>query len=148
VQDTIIRPTLKFIRAGAVACGAIAVGLEILYLTQRKDGGPLWPMLLPLLVFAWPLAHWVRRRFTKITISGGRLRYEIGIAARSTRTIQISKIQDVRVDQSITQRLFDVGNLSIETAGEASRLTLQNVDKPQWLADVLMDHAQENPSNV
>jgi membrane protein YdbS with pleckstrin-like domain len=35
--------------------------------------------------------------------------------------------------------LFGVGNLSIETAGESSRLSLLNVDKPQELADEIMN---------
>jgi membrane protein YdbS with pleckstrin-like domain len=39
----------------------------------------------------------------------------------------------------MTQRLFGVGNIHIETAGESSRLTLFDVDKPQELADEIMN---------
>ena len=39
------------------------------------------------------------------------------------------------------QRMFGVGNLSIETAGEASRLTIVDVDNPQALADEILDHS-------
>jgi len=49
----------------------------------------------------------------------------------------------VRVDQGMAQRLFGIGNLSIETAGESSRLTLHNVDSPQALADELMNRVQK-----
>jgi uncharacterized membrane protein YdbT with pleckstrin-like domain len=50
------------------------------------------------------------------------------------------------VDQRLAQRMFDVGDLSIETAGEASRLTIANVDSPQALADEIMNRAQKgNP---
>ena len=59
--------------------------------------------------------------------------------SKSTRTIQISKVQDVRVDQTLTQRLLKIGNLSMETAGETSRLTVVNVDHPQDVADELID---------
>jgi uncharacterized membrane protein YdbT with pleckstrin-like domain len=75
-------------------------------------------------------------------VSGDRLRYETGLAAKSTRTIQLSKIQDVRAEQRLTQRIFNVGNLSIETAGEASRLTLFNVDDPNKLADEILNRSQ------
>jgi len=50
-------------------------------------------------------------------------------------------VQDVRVDQSLGQRLLQIGNLSIETAGEASRLTMENIDNPQQVADEIIDAA-------
>jgi uncharacterized membrane protein YdbT with pleckstrin-like domain len=88
----------------------------------------------------------MRRRFTKTTITGDRLRFESGMAAKTTRNIQISKIQDVRVDQRVSQRMFNVGDLSIETAGESSRLTVHNVDDPQALADEILNRAQKGGS--
>ena len=76
-------------------------------------------------------------------MTADRLRYETGLASKSTRTIQLAKIQDVRVDQRLSQRIFNVGDLSIETAGEASRLTIHNVDDPQGLADEVMSRSQK-----
>jgi uncharacterized membrane protein YdbT with pleckstrin-like domain len=57
-------------------------------------------------------------------------------------------VQDVRVDQKMLQRLFDIGDISIETAGEASRLTLHNIDKPQTLADEIMNRAQKGAAST
>jgi len=57
-------------------------------------------------------------------------------------------LQDVRVDQKLMQRLFQVGDLAIETAGEASRLTIRNVDNPQALADEIMNRSQHGPAPV
>jgi uncharacterized membrane protein YdbT with pleckstrin-like domain len=78
------------------------------------------------------------RQFTKATIAGDRLRYEVGAFSKSTRNISLPKVQDARVDQSVMQRMFGVGNLSIETAGETSRLTIRNVDRPQHVADEIL----------
>jgi uncharacterized membrane protein YdbT with pleckstrin-like domain len=142
VSDIIIRPTLKFIKAGTVLAVLIFLGLEILYLTKGQAIGPNWLMALPPLVLLWPLARWMRRQFTKATISGDRLRFETGAMSKSTRNIQLSKLQDARVQQRFLQRLFHVGDLSLETAGEASRLTIVNVDDPQSLADEIMNRAQ------
>jgi uncharacterized membrane protein YdbT with pleckstrin-like domain len=142
VPDLTILPTAKFIKAGAVLAAIVVLGLEILYWTQWNEG-PRWVMALPPLILIWPAARFFARQYTKATIVGDRLRYETGIATRSTRNIQLSKIQDVRVDQGMAQRLFGIGNLSIETAGESSRLTLHNVDSPQALADELMNRVQK-----
>ena len=138
MPDLTILPTAKFIKMGAALAAIVVVGLEILYWTQWNDG-PRWVMALPLLLMLWPAIRYFQRQYAKATITGDRLRYEAGMTARSTRNIQLSKIQDVRVDQGVMQRVFGVGNLSIETAGESSRLTLMNVDKPQELADEIMN---------
>jgi uncharacterized membrane protein YdbT with pleckstrin-like domain len=148
VPDTTIRPTSKFLRAGAVVAALACIALEILYLVDFSNSAPAWVMVFPLLILAWPASRWLRWRITTITISGGRLRYETGLASHSSRTIQLSKVQDVRVDQSLSQRLFGVGNVSIETAGEASRLTLHQMDEPKALANRILDLAQKGSDSV
>ena len=143
MTDLTIRPTAKFIKAGAILAAVIFLGLEIAYFVYWSDK-PRALLLLPPLVFVWPGVRAIRRHFTRTVISGDRLRYEVGMTTKSTRTIQLSKIQDVRVDQRLIQRLFNVGDISIETAGESSRLTLFNVDDPQKLADEILARAQRN----
>src|SRR5689334_19165362 len=112
-----IQPTTKFLKAGAALAVVVFLVLEALCFTQLDASVRPWCAILPALIFAWPAARAIRWRFTKGTISGDRLRYETGFASKSTRTIQLTKIQDVRVDQRLTQRLFNIGDLSIETAG-------------------------------
>jgi len=143
VSDLTIRPTMKFIKAGAVLSAVVFVGLEIAYLGLWRDQLPTWVMVFPPLILLWPGARALRRQYMKAVISGDRLRYEVGAASKSTRNIQLNKLQDARVDQRFLQRLLNVGDLSIETAGEASRLTIPNVDNPQALADEIMNRAQK-----
>jgi uncharacterized membrane protein YdbT with pleckstrin-like domain len=142
VPDIIVRPTAKFLKAGAIAAAIVCLGLEIAYLALWASHPYQWVMVLPPLLLLWPAERWLRRQATRTTVTGERLRYETGLLAKSTRTIQLSKVQDVRVEQRLMQRVFGVGNLSIETAGEASRLTLAGVDDPHKLADEIMNRAQ------
>src|SRR5450759_5822193 len=109
-----------------------------IYSVARKGESPVRAAFV---VLIWPLPGALRRQFTKTTISGDRLRYETGAFSKSTRTIQLSKLQDLRVDQTITQRMFGVGNLSIETAGAASWEAIEDVDNPQSLADEILNRA-------
>jgi len=143
MSELIIRPTAKFIKAGAILAAVVFLGLEILYWVEWRDSAPHWLMVIPPLIMIWPAIRWLRRQYTRAVISGDRLRYEAGIVSRSTRNIQLSKVQDVRVDQRLAQRMFNVGDLAIETAGETSRLTLLHVDSPQALADEIMNRAQK-----
>ena len=105
------------------------------------------PIIAPI-VFIPPALRLIRRRFTTTTVTGDRLRFETGAFSKSTRTIQLSKLQDVRVDQRPLQRIFSVGDISIETAGEASRLTLQDVDSPQAIADDILNRSQKGGGTV
>jgi uncharacterized membrane protein YdbT with pleckstrin-like domain len=142
VADLTVQPTAKFLKAGTILAAVVFLGLEVAYLAEWQDQVGSWVMILPPLILLWPLKGWIRRSFSKATITGDRLRYETGFTSKSTRTIQLTKVQDVRVDQRMSQRMFGVGNISIETAGEASRLMLHNIDNPQALADEILNRSQ------
>jgi uncharacterized membrane protein YdbT with pleckstrin-like domain len=142
MEDTVIRPTLKFIKLGyAVVLLLVVAGAILFFTTIPPDNewrNKPWVIALPALLLIWPIRRHLARQFTKATIAGDRLRYEVGALAKSTRNISLPKVQDARVDQTVVQRMFGVGNLSIETAGETSRLTIRNVDRPQQVADEIL----------
>jgi uncharacterized membrane protein YdbT with pleckstrin-like domain len=87
----------------------------------------------------WPIKRHLQRQTVKLTLAADKLRYETGLATKSMRLIQLPKVQDVRVIQSFSQRIFGVGDISIETAGENSRLVVHNLDQPRQLAEQITD---------
>ena len=144
--DLTIRPTAKFIMLRAILSVLLFLAVEIVWYTQWRDNEKLqFVPLVAFVVLIWPLPGALRRQFTKTTITGDRLHYETGVFAKTTRTIQLSKLQDLRVDQTFTQRIFGVGNLSIETAGAASWEAIRDVDNPQRVADEILNRAQHGP---
>jgi uncharacterized membrane protein YdbT with pleckstrin-like domain len=142
VSDLTIRPTAKFIMVRTVFATLIFLAVEIAWYMYGRDKEALHflPMIAPL-IFISPALHALRRQFTSLTISGDRLRLESGTFSKCSRTILLSKVQDVHVDQTVTQRMFGVGNIAIETAGVGSRETLVDIDNPQAVADQLLDRA-------
>jgi|SRR5450432_2531045 uncharacterized membrane protein YdbT with pleckstrin-like domain len=141
MSDLVVRPTLKFIHA-AYAAEAVLIGAGFIVQHEAIQEGPAWaPLLLGVLVI-WTIARHIRRLATKVTVSMDKLRYEVGMLSKSTRTIQLGKIQDVRVDQSLAQRILGVGTLAIETAGESSRLAIADIDRPQATADEIMRRSE------
>lgn len=145
MTETVIRPTLKFLRVGYGLVLLVVVAAVAAWRVWLPDY-PWLPAVAALLLF-WPIEKHLRRQFTKVIVTGDKLRYESGALSKSTRTIQLSKIQDVRVDQTLGQRIFGVGNLSIETAGESSRLTVPSIDNPQAVADSIIEASQARPQN-
>ena len=138
MADIMIRPSFKFIQAGYIVTTLLSLALGVLVYMQTES----WYGFLALLLLLWPFAKHVRRLSTRLTIEGDKLRYDVGLLSKTTRTIQLSKVQDVTVRQSIGQRMVGVGDVSIETAGETSRLTVDNIDLPQQVADKIMEISQ------
>ena len=105
-----------------------------------------WIPFLPLLLLLWPVKRHLLNRLTRMTILDDKLRYERGLLSRTTRTILISRVQDVTVHQRVGQRIFGTGDLSIETAGAASRETISQIDRPREIADHINELSQRGRS--
>jgi putative membrane protein len=142
VADLTIQPTRKWIRVQYWTVFLLLCACVGVYVNKLEEQVTPWLLLIPALLFFFPVRGHIRRHFTKATLTGDKLRYESGVLSKTTRTIQISKVQDVRIDQSLAQRLVGTGNLAIETAGETSRLTIENIDDPQAVADAITDASQ------
>ena len=147
MPDIVIRPSMKLIKVGyacalLVVCAAVIVHYALI---AQRNPTPYLPVA-SLLILLWPIKRHLRRQTIKLTIAGDKLRYETGLASKSTRIIQLPKVQDVRVVQSLMQRMLNVGDMSIETAGESSRLVVANLDAPQKLAEQLTDASAHPPA--
>lgn len=142
MPDLVVRPTLKFIQAAYIA---VLVILIAGFITQHyyEPTWPAWTPLVLLLLLLWVFARHIRRMAHKLTIGAEKLIYEEGLLGKSTRTIQLAKVQDVRVDQSIFDRMFGVGRLSMETAGGSSRLTMAPIDNPHKIADEITNRSEQ-----
>ena len=141
MNDIVVHPTLKFIRIAYVAIFAI-IGAAFLVQQQIIQQGPWWTPLLLCVLLLWVIVRHIRRLATKLTVTADKLRLETGLLSKSTRTIQLAKVQDVRVDQGLAQRIVGVGSISIETAGGSSRLVVADIDRPQTLADEIMQRSE------
>jgi len=143
MEELVIRPSMKFIKLGYLTVGVLFVASVIAQNHWAEALPPELPgWVIPsvfAILFLWPMSRHMRQRFTKMTMVGDKLRYETGMLSKATRTIQLSKVQDVTVRQTVGQRMGGIGDLSIETAGESSRLTFPNIDSPQAVADRIID---------
>src|SRR5579872_6158572 len=153
MAEMVIRPTMKFIIAGYLAVAlVVAASIVLLERVAWPESVPQalqpWIPFLPLLLFLWPIKRHLRNRMTKMTMLDDRLRYESGFFSRTTRTILVANVQDVTVHQTVSQRMFGVGDVSIETAGGSSRETIVNVDKPQYLADHINERSHKSRTSA
>ena len=142
MADLVVRPTLKFIQTAYIAVLVLIVAGFVAQHYYR----PAWPAWTPLVVavlLLWVFVRHIRRMTRKLTIGVEKLVYEEGLLGKSTRTIPLAKVQDIRVDQSLFDRLFGVGRVSMETAGGSSRLTMAAIDRPQQIADEINNRSEQ-----
>jgi putative membrane protein len=109
------------------------------------EGKPAWLMAIPLVLFLVPIRKHIATRLVKLTLSTDHLTYERGVLSKYTRTVDVVKVQDVTVRQTIMQRIFGIGDLSMESAGESGMITITGIDSPRSLADTIL-HASKKYS--
>ena len=142
MSDVVVRPTLKFINAAYI----VVIVLILAAFVLQHFYEPTWPLWLPLVLVVlllWVITRHFKRMTRKLTIGAERLVYEEGLLGKSTRTIPLAKVQDVRVDQSLVDRVFGVGSVSMETAGGSSRLVMTPIDRPHQIAGEITNRSEQ-----
>jgi membrane protein YdbS with pleckstrin-like domain len=144
-----IRQSVKLVKLSYVVCLILAAGIGVYwYVEPMYRDYAKWAFILPALILLFTVIRHIQRRLVKLTVLDDRLRYEAGMVSKSTRTIELLKIQDVRVDQSLGQRMIGTGDLSMETAGGGSRITIESIDRPQEVADRILELAKGQRGDV
>jgi uncharacterized membrane protein YdbT with pleckstrin-like domain len=138
-----VRPSTKVIKLGYALCLVLALAIAV-YLKSigPEDVRLWWLMVVPGFLAVLALTRHIKRRLMKLEILGDRVRLESGFLSKSTRTEEAVKLQDVRVDQTLGQRMIGVGDLSFETAGGSSRIVMRSIDRPQFVADHILELAK------
>ena len=138
-----ISTSVKTIQIGYIVCLLAAIGIAGYLLAIHNQDDRMWALLaLPALAALYLMVRHIQRKLVKLTILDDRLRYEAGFLSKTTRTMELAKVQDVRVDQTVGQRMLNIGNLSLETAGESSRIVMPSVDRPHEAADRILELAR------
>ena len=138
-----VRPTSKFVIFTYVVTIALAALAIAVWYRQQARSEYLYLILglAALGIFVTVKRH-IRLQFTSLTFDGQGLKYQDGFFSKSTRMLNLTKIQDVRVDQGIADRILGIGTITFETAGESGRLVMENIDHPQDVAHRILALAQ------
>ena len=136
-----VRQSLKGVKIAYAFVLALAAAIAAYWLgASNPPEAPVWaPMCAPAVLALLIVIRHIRRRSTCLEVEGDRLRYEAGLFSKTSRIMELSKVQDVRVDQSFGQRIINTGDLSVETAGESSRIVMPSIDRPKEVAEHILE---------
>lgn len=105
-----------------------------------------WALLVPAVMLIFPVMRHIELQFTKLIITAdGHVRHESGFLSKSERSVRLDRVQDVAVTQSGFQRMLNLGNITVETAGGSSRIEMRNIDNPRRVRDQVLEAAKHNP---
>jgi uncharacterized membrane protein YdbT with pleckstrin-like domain len=137
MADFTIRPSMKAVWATYLfAIVVIAVGVWAYY--RFAADRPPWIMAIPCILLLPPLRMQMKRRLVTLRLHDDHLTFESGFLSRTRRTLDMAKVQDVTVRQSLSQRLLGTGDLMLESAGESGTMAILNVDRPRDIADMII----------
>jgi len=111
---------------------------------EDEPNSPAWVTAILLIVLLPPVRMHLRRRLITLRLHDDHLTLETGFLSRTRRTVDMAKVQDVTVRQTLGQRMLGVGDLMLESAGESGRMAIANLDSPREIADVIIESSKRS----
>ncbi len=144
MEDRLIRPSMKTVWAAyGIAIIVILAGIWAYF--EYEPNWPVWVPAILLIVLVPPVRMHLSRLLITLRLHDDHLTIERGFLSRTRRTVDMVKIQDVTVKQTLGQRLLGVGDLWFESAGERSTMGITNVDSPRDIADEIIASSKRSP---
>ncbi len=124
----------------------LLVLIPLVVIIIANAAGQDWPLSYGILIFVAGFAltlavGWVRRYFTRYTITTKHLLIRTGILSRNENSASLDRVQNIRVVQSPIERLLKTGSVDFDTAsGDASDADLRfiGIDRPRDLRDEIL----------
>jgi len=126
------REHVKHLLVAGLICVAALVGLVLVLRYAPDDGFFQWLDTLGWVAFAgvvvifgvWPWAKWSKRTST---LTNERLVTREGVFRRTGRDIPLERINDVKFDQGILDRMVRCGTLRVSAASEQGTAVLRDI---------------------
>jgi uncharacterized membrane protein YdbT with pleckstrin-like domain len=137
MEDRTIHPSMKTVwTAYAMAVLIVLAGIWAYF--KYEPDRPVWVPAILLIFLVPPIRMHLSRRMITMRFHDDHLTLETGFLSRTRRTVDMAKIQDVTVKQTLGQRMLGVGDLMLESAGESGSMAIANLDGPRAIADEIL----------
>ena len=143
MEDRTIRPSMKTVWF-AYLLAFLLIGVGTWAYSAYGQGQPVWLVAIPFILF-FPLRMHLKRRLISLRLQDHHLTLESGFFSRTRRTLDMAKIQDVTVKQTLGQRLLGVGDLTLEDSGQGGGMGIRNLDRPREIADSIIASSKRSP---
>jgi len=88
--------------------------------------------------FSFPIYRHILRLREVYTLTNHKFEMRYGLIAKTVRNIPLSKIQDVTVTASVSQRLLNLGDIEIDSAADVGKIVLDDIHFPNRYSDMIL----------
>jgi uncharacterized membrane protein YdbT with pleckstrin-like domain len=143
-----IRPHWIALVLPAVATVLILVA-EILVIANFRPSLPGWILWAVILIgiglfVAFPLRallNWLAAHFV---VTSDRVIHRSGWIAKQSMEISLERVNDVRFNQTVLERVVGAGDLRIESGGEFGQNHFRDIRDPERVQKLIYEMAEEN----
>jgi len=124
--------------------GFLLILLALFAMLFRREPLILLVVVVPLAVFvvALVIVRLVQRSFAVYTLTSSQLIVQKGILNKQKKTIPVQKIQDVSYRQPILDRIFGLGDVVVESAGEKGDVYLFSLHNCVEMSEKILEIVQ------
>ncbi len=86
---------------------------------------------------------WLQSRFTSLTVTDDRTIYQRGLISRETSEVQHDDVRNIQLDQSLLQRLLNVGSIGISSSGQDDlEVVAKRLPNPAKIIDLVRQNQE------
>ena len=105
------------------------IAMALYVVLHHNNANPILSAVVALYALFALLKAMIVRSSTELAVTNKRIIYKTGLISRHTMELNHSKIESIREEQGILDRIFDRGSLIIEGTGGGKEI-LRNIDAP------------------
>ena len=79
---------------------------------------------------------WLRAKSERLALSDREVLMERGLLSKQRTEIALSSIRSVRITQTFGQRIFDVGNVELFSAGDIAEIAIKSMPRPGRIRNI------------
>jgi len=121
--------------AGPMLAGLVGAILAIWLAYYLQAGWPLLVVLLPLIWLGWRL---MIRASVEYIVTNHRVVKQTGVWAKDSMDAPMDKINNIFHSQSVVGKLFDYGEVGLETASEMGVTKFESISHPIRFKNVIV----------
>ncbi len=143
MKPLVIKSTAKVVMGWLFFSTLLLLGIAYFLYTRNWQPNTLLGLFaIPIGIDLWATFRLIQLQARQIVLTDDMLRFEEGFLGKSQRNMMLTKIEDVRVAQSMGQRMLGVGNLAVQAMGDSTPLSLDNIDNARAVADQILNAAK------
>ena len=135
----------------AALVGSIILGILVLMNAGDEGVGRGIKILTALLVLGclvWFGVRYLKWVSTNFVVTTDRVVHRVGVIAKQGIEIPLERINTIFFRQSIFERMFGLGDLGIESAGEHGSETFEDVRKPALVQNEIYRQMEANSTRM